>query len=35
MFDMKERIKQILEDKNLTQAAFADLIGVGRLALLI
>jgi len=30
MFDMKERIKQILEDKNLTQAAFADLIGVGR-----
>lgn len=27
---MRERIIKILEDKNLTQAAFADLIGVGR-----
>ncbi len=27
---MKERIKKILEEKSLSQASFADLIGVGR-----
>ncbi|MBP7101849.1 MAG: helix-turn-helix transcriptional regulator [Bacteroidales bacterium] len=27
---MKERIKKLLEEKNLSQSSFADLIGVGR-----